>query len=523
MPHQIWNIYIFLIIQVFLIAETISQSTVDIYSAGFNYFADIEIGGKLFRAIIDTGDPSLTVIGNSSHFTNDLVSKTTYCLFLYEDGTQISLAKVGSRGQLYPYACSLHENIVTLSETSKAFVNYTLAPQLEIQNLRLHNWTHADGDIGLAYCDTTLGTCSLTAFQELIVNSTKMQYQSAAPFPDSTLINSSSPMLFGLDFNPPYLSIKSSMQIGFVEEKYQQNISWYQQATVNPTYHTIFVQNLQFCGIDLMTNWSTNWPVLIDTGSVCVTLPFEIYTTFTAWLNTSSISSGNELPALTFQINGGSETLFIPLANLLINASFIETEIGAPLILVGNQQQRLCILQGSPINTQGSQLNTPLIVFGSLALRSLYFAADFSTGSVGFASKLTSAEATRYSSKDSHLQCQAKTVCKGDANFECDTNSCREPTCGHYFFVDVDKATQTCVYQESAMVWGLLIVVLAAFLEAVSFFIFQRTAFDYITRTQSRREPNEDRVAYSQLDPISHVVGGWCNAAIDYLLINVLR
>jgi len=187
------------------------------------------------------------------------------------------------------------------------------------------------------------------------------------------------------------------------------------QPVSEPNNHQFFLENLTFCGISLLSNFSNNWPVVVDSGSVCVSLPSEIYDTFTSWLDNSTVVDISQMNSLSFQLamNDNANLFYhIPLSSLLINSSDIISEDGAPFIHVAGSStpNRLCVLRGSSIVSHNNQFNTPPILLGSLALRSMYFAADFDNFGVGLASKYSPLSG-------SGLQCQARAECVGDQSY----------------------------------------------------------------------------------------------------------
>ena len=89
----------------------------------------------------------------------------------------------------------------------------------------------------------------------------------------------------------------------------------------------------------------------------------------------------------------------------------------------------------------------PRIVLGSMALRSLYFAAD-SLGKVsGLANKLNSTQQEAYFLNDVN-KCDAVPECVGQQIYDYSSNSCQEPDCYDYFFVELDPSTHECVYRQ---------------------------------------------------------------------------
>ena len=496
------------------------QSIVYLNPSGYNYNANMNVQGDNVKAIIDTGNPFYTILNTSTIFVvNNTEAKSSYCLYLLEDGTMVSFAKANQNVM----ACSTHNGQVGFGNSTGVVANYTVAFQLQSQNRLLHNWFSSTGDIGLAYCEINSELCALTVFQQLLINSTAGLYGTVETYPGSTILNSSKPLHFGLDLNGPDIISGSTLQLGLVSSAYSKNLSWFQQATVQPAYHTFFLENFNFCGVNLLTNWSMTWPVIVDTGSVCLTLPAEIYDTFFAWLNSSAVSNAEDLPAFSFRVNGAdSEQLYIPLSNLLLNSSDILTEPGAPKIFIGGQSDRLCVLKGSSIGSTSSNYNTPLIVFGTLTLRSLYFAADFSNGSMALASKLSDKQESTYANEAS-AHCKSKVLCQGDQKFEYSTNTCTEPSCAHYFFVYVDETTNKCQYHDSALAWGLMILLIVVIAEVMSYFIFQHTASEYMIRSHGVQSTADSGPSYYKLDPITQFFGECLAGVVDFFLIHILR
>jgi hypothetical protein len=146
---------------------------------------------------------------------------------------------------------------------------------------------------------------------------------------------------------------------------------------------------------------------------------------------------------------------------------------------------RLCVLSGGSIkNGEGDAYNNPapLIVFGSQVLKSMYFTADFVTHTVGIANKLSASEVGGFSSITQG--CKAVVTCIGEQTYKSQTNSCKDPKCEKYFFVETDPATMTCVYKTSDLVGGLVFVLLIALCEVVSYFVVQHSTLSTVN-TQS--------------------------------------
>lgn len=111
------------------------------------------------------------------------------------------------------------------------------------------------------------------------------------------------------------------------------------------------------------------------------------------------------------------EIFFLPLGDLVVNSSALHGLAGAPRIHLSDSaaQLSLCILRGSSVNAPSGFYNTPKISLGALALRAIYFAADFNSGGVGLASKY-SGRAGQYG-RFSNQACKAKAHCEGDQSY----------------------------------------------------------------------------------------------------------
>lgn len=377
--------------------------------------------------------------------------------------------------------------------------NIKQSEKLYIKNPTLHDYWLEKGVIGLSY---TTNVTEITAFQSLLAN-----------------VSGPSNQTFGLDFRNSGSTIdsvkaeQSSMQLGGVKTAFAKTIRWSQQAQSQLTKHLFFLEKLQFCGIQLLGNYSTNWEVLVDTGSSCLTLPGEIYDSLTVWFhNATTVSSYNSLPALSFNVIGANETLFIPLANLILPATAISyAEKGAPYVGSNN---RLCLIRGGNIRTTNGKYNNPpqQIVFGSLVLQSIYFAADFATGSVGLANKLSHSEVSFYSNPK-NPSCVRPLNCTGNQMYRPFKNKCKQPKCSKYFFTQLDSSNGVCVYSQTAMGFGLFFIVLIVVLEVFSFFIYQYSSH---TIMEGRRMNEE---ALVKIDSVTLLIGKYLSIIAD--LVNI--
>lgn len=120
-----------------------------------------------------------------------------------------------------------------------------------------------------------------------------------------------------------------------------------------------------------------------------------------------------DLPPIKFSLDQSNEQVFyIPLESLLLPPNVFHKEEGAPYVNINGNMQRLCVIDNGEVYDSS---NT--IVLGTLALHSLYFAADFSSNAVGLASKLSSSYVDNLASRtrENGAKCSARTICKGNS------------------------------------------------------------------------------------------------------------
>jgi hypothetical protein len=445
------------------------------------------------------------LLGNNTNLSYVNETRKSVCLYLDEDGSSVVYTVDGNEGPTYEFGdkdCGIIYGETDLGSGS-ANITITTTSILQIQNENLHQWRHnSDGDLGLGYTFNSIGTSFQALLRSNIINTNE----------------NNSTEIFGLDFNA--LPETSTMQLGYVKDIYVNSFVWQQQPTQYPQYHEFIINNLELCGQNVISKWSNNWNTIVDTGYVCMSLPGEVYDNVLAYINTTGfISTSSDLPAFSFNMHGSDVIHTVPLSSLLLDVDDFENESGAPFITINNVEKRLCILRGSNIyNSVSGQYNYPFIVLGTLALRSLYFAADFSTYSVGLAPKYNS---TTIQTVSSTSTCQARLLCIGQQEYDEYSNSCKSPPCSDYFYVYIDEDTQTCRYKSSAVTYGLLFVMFVVVLEIVSFFGLQYTAYNEYG--SSNRLPGAN-IEYGsntspyKVDPITVFLGNICVKLTDLVV-----
>ncbi|CAM9303069.1 unnamed protein product, partial [Heterosigma akashiwo] len=159
-------------------------------------------------------------------------------------------------------------------------------------------------------------------------------------------------------------------------------------------YHTAHLHAPQVCGQDLLAGLSGHWPMLVDTGAACLSLPREFFSKLLVWLeNVECVanapdgikrcylnSTSDSLPVLTFRLTEEGGTLYLPLSDLLLDDG-----------------QEICLREDPSVLTTNLDVGSaetyvdppPYISFGSLAVKSLYFAADFDAQRMGLANAVS--------------------------------------------------------------------------------------------------------------------------------------
>ena len=530
--------------------------SVNLYKAGYNYYTKLDIknntGFKTYNTIIDTGNPSsinpssLYIIQHFNHSYNySATASGSPCYGLLED-TYYAINFLGMVPYNQPssnYRCPNNKGLVsftgTNTDTNINNITYRIYSKFQTPTNNLYNWSQVNGDMGLAYCNSGTGSagnsCQMSYFQS-VLNNTKTYLNQIVLFGNKTYFpnyyNVSKPLVFALDFKH-LTSDNSTMQLGYLQNQYSSSISWTPPLYSSPQYHQFSIKELSLCGINILGNWSKTWPVLIDTGSTCLSLPQEMYDSVAGWirtnLNTKDTTTTTRLPGFSFRLSDGSsksQLLYIPLGNLILNNNTIITSInGGPKVNLNGGFKQLCIIRGKPITTGRSDgtLNIPAIVFGTLTLQSLYFAADFTTGHIGLASKVSNTAINDMTSPEANNVCQNPTVCKGDQKYVSTYNRCISPSCSHYVFMTVDTSTQTCSFNNTALGFGLFFILTTILLELISFFILQYTTYEFLTKMSDNPIDDEDDNEQKRLklkdakkiDFITIFCGKWCAFIFD--------
>jgi len=509
------------------------SQNVSLSPAGYNYYTPLTINNQPFKVIVDTGNSaSLLVAYPSTALPIYNLSKSgPPCFSLSEDGFYVNFLSLSKNKS---FTCPNEYGDIKISGADTQG-NYTYFLKFKPQNPSLNNWTAANGDIGLAYCGQGLN-CKPSIFQSLLLNETTTltEYElfGNTSYIAPVLNSTTEPLVVGLDFQG---SKGGNMQMGEIDPLYQKKLVWAPIQTSTPLYQQVEIQNLNICNINLFANWSYTWPVIVDTGSSCLSLPQEMFTSFVDWYNNSEVTSADQLPAFSFSLSDVTSAsqqhmnqFFVPLSTLLLPNSTHIGSTGGPSVVVGGVKYSLCVVRGSPITTNNidGTLSTPLITLGSMVLQSIYFTADYTSGHVGFASKLSDEKQQYFASSASYSQCYPPASCIGQQKYVYNYNKCTVPSCSHYFFTTVDSTTQSCKYSNGALGVGFTFIGLIVLIEVSAFFIMQRTTYEFILSEDDGGDPihqQQKSEQLSKIDFVSRIVGKGLCYVVDGFIIHILR
>lgn len=199
-------------------------------------------------------------------------------------------------------------------------------------------------------------------------------------------------------------------------------------------FHTFEIFELSLCGVNMFERYSSHWPAMVDTGAACLSLPQEFFDMVVAWVPSLDCVPETEpeydysecldqqctkfkpvtvcylrdgadpsnLPTLTFSMSEGSQPLYLPLSELIVN----DRPSGRPRVCI-NPGDSISYLDTIPESSAGSVVFFPKISFGTLALSNLLTAFDMKSMSIGMRNKV------EYRGGGATALCATRTVCKG--------------------------------------------------------------------------------------------------------------
>ena len=250
-------------------------------------------------------------------------------------------------------------------------------------------------------------------------------------------------------------------------------------------YYHFQMHDLNLCTVPLTNNVSSSWPVLLDSGAVCLALPSSLYDAVIAWLGSSVEEFGKDvwvplvqfssLPLLSFAVkqqttsNQPRRFLHIPLGSLIYQRNkWMPPE--------------LCLIRSAETTQDFSGVNgltylqSSKIVFGSMVMKSFFIGVDMGNGRIALSNTkkamvLVNASkqygrlqaTTAAKSQSRRPQCATKTVCIGSQSYYPPQNKCVSPKCSSFLFKALNTKTFVCEW-DSGILAGFYFAVIALLL-----------------------------------------------------------
>jgi hypothetical protein len=257
---------------------------------------------------------------------------------------------------------------------------------------------------------------------------------------------------------------RNKMFIGGIDPIYRSSLA-FSSTTYNSgasLYHSFRITSMSLAGgsINLFASAADSIPsegqlALVDSGTVGLQLPAEIFDSLLSWLpvlcdqalgdNDNSIvcwmpsTAAMILPTLEFTVESGAarKILYISLSDLIYPSS-------------SNPPNRIAITRTSAL--AGASDDNPLLIsFGSLVMRSLFTVLDIQNHRVGFANtkyKLLAGNVANYyvqgAVQPSNSSIRNIVSCSGMQVHLASLNICLDPPCSDYFLFDYDASTKEC-------------------------------------------------------------------------------
>ncbi|KAF7458906.1 erythrocyte membrane-associated antigen [Cryptosporidium felis] len=269
---------------------------------------------------------------------------------------------------------------------------------------------------------------------------------------------------------------------------------------------TLFqIYNFNACGSMVIEDVSSNWLAALDLSSTCLSLPSFIYYRLTKWLpiecpnsrfsdidiqsdeSVNSTDSGADtplypysslckvkkrpLPVISFWLSqfdsdNQKEPIYIFLNDYIINyngtdylciLNSIQSSFGKVNYLPQNEEFGTNNYSPQPVVISSS---APLILFGSLLLKSYGIIIDNQNGKVGLYPKFKKPNLQTLNSN-----CSPKKDCASGYTFDSSLNECIPPNCSEWFLYEFDPKTNKCVLGSIYPIILALIMILFTFFE----------------------------------------------------------
>ncbi|KAK9172746.1 hypothetical protein CmeUKMEL1_15875 [Cryptosporidium meleagridis] len=270
------------------------------------------------------------------------------------------------------------------------------------------------------------------------------------------------------------------------------------------------IYNFQICGSNIMENISSNWLAALDLSSTCLSLPPFLFAKLMAWLPLDCPEyniNNDKLELNKTKINYSQNNELLPYSSLCVVKrkplpviSFWLSQADSnndkvePMkiflddyIIHFNNIDYLCVIN-STLGTFGkvnyipysegnsynyftpyySSSNAPLILFGSLFLKSYGVVTDNNSGKVGFYPKYNYKNQNSNTIEDFvNSNCAPKKECLLENGFKYDSsiNECIPPNCSDWLLYEFNAETNTCELNSMFPLVLTFVVVLFTFFE----------------------------------------------------------
>jgi len=426
------------------------------------YLVQINIGNpeQSLNVVFDTGSTKLLLF-SPTFCSNENVNTTCYnemSLKFFRDGSTDVSNEISLDGEAYYDASAANGTDITTFPIGNAKLDASSVPVLQqqlpfllttnfsaVSNLPgFHSIKHMAGFLGAAPAGS--------AYREL------------------TDALGTSSQIYALDLELPHsVSGKySELHLGGVDIAYQNSM----EMTEAQSDYSFKIYDISVCGSTLYQE-STGKTAKIDTSSACLKLPSDIFDALPNWAPIVCETINNRqqqtqcflpglrfprLPHLKFRLNRDGVVFQVDLTDLIMGP---ESDPNSLNYLTNNEttlfRRRLCL-------TRGSNATDP-VVFGVRALRQLYTVLDYRPGNqaVGMASKMSS-------DVPAEVQCARRVPCQGMQVHQSD-NTCKDPDCSEYFFLELDDTDKTCNFSAAFhTITAILIVMFLTVEFSINFF-----------------------------------------------------
>ncbi|EEA05146.1 uncharacterized protein CMU_042190 [Cryptosporidium muris RN66] len=359
----------------------------------------------------------------------------------------------------------------------------SLSPRLVLQNFPIKlirsnicnsNWPTLedfDGLIGIVGSSISCRESSLWNNLMLLYNASIYSFDiNIDSYNESLPMTSNSEYLHKIEnsrYKPSFLYLGGSSPYWNIN-----NIIWSESKQTGAIFEDALnlfqVYNIGVCGINLMQGISSHWTSALDFGSSCLSLPLFLYQRLISWLPVSCSeieynnlqSSNSDIPLLCIILKRPLPPLILHLEERSLTPIVILLD---DLIVKNKDIDYLCLtvsiinsagniipiyIQKEYFDTSGPSIapaNSPLILFGTLVLKSFGITVNSQSGQVGFYTKNNKNMHNNINYEVYNRHCTVKKFCLGNSTYFAPTNECMPPPCSSWLLYNLDETTNTCV------------------------------------------------------------------------------